>query len=401
MRHILFVDDEPKLLEGLQRMLRSQRNKWEMSFATSGDAALKLLEAAPFDVIVTDMRMPEMDGAALLTQVRDRFPNVVRMVLTGHTSLEASLRAVPVAHQFLVKPCDPGVLQVAVERACSLRALLRSELICNTVGAMQDLPALPKTYGALTSALGNPDFSMEQVAQIVEQDVAISAKVLQLVNSPLFGVSRHVATIRTAVSYLGINILKNVVLSVETFRAFEGGERVEGVSAQALHTHSYLAARIAASLPTEGHLKDAASVGALLHDVGILILMTRLPKHLARVMATVREQKRPMHRVEEELTGVTHAEIGAYLLGLWGLPYAVVESVAYHHNPARVPHQSFDPLATVYVASILAHEIEAASGTGGFLAFDALDMDYLNALGVAGQLPAWREIAKQVAEEND
>jgi DNA-binding NtrC family response regulator len=146
------VDDEPKILEGLQRMLRPQRQRWEMAFASGGEAALAQLEAAPFDVIVSDMRMPGMDGATLLTRVRDRFPDVVRMILTGHTSLEAALRAVPVAHQSLVKPCDASYLQVAVERACSLKALMGSDVLCRVVGSMRELPALPRTYAALMQA---------------------------------------------------------------------------------------------------------------------------------------------------------------------------------------------------------------------------------------------------------
>jgi HD-like signal output (HDOD) protein len=397
MKHILFVDDEPRILEALQRMLRPRRDEWEMSFAASGEAALNQLETGSFDVIVSDMRMPGMDGAELLTRVRDRFPGVVRILLTGYTSLEASIRAVPVAHQFLAKPCDPGVLQVAVERACSLKALLGSGLVRRTVSEIQELPALPRTYAALTQALADPDVSLNQVAHIVEQDVAVSAKVLQLVNSPLFGAARHVATVKTAVSYLGVNVLKNLVLSVETFRVFGEAEKVEGFSAEKLHEHAHRTARIAARLPTQGHLRDAAYVAALLHDVGILVLMAKLPKHFLRVMAGVREERRPMHVVEESLTGVTHAEIGAYLLGLWGLPFAIIESVAYHHAPMRVPHQGFDSLATVYVANLLAHEIEDSRAGESGLAHAELDSTYLEALGVAEQLPAWRQMAAEVA----
>ena len=141
MRRVLFVDDEPRILEGLRRMLRVQRQEWEMAFAPGGEAALALMEAAPFDVIVSDMRMPEMDGATLLTKVRDRFPQVVRIVLSGHTELSTTLRVVPVAHQFLAKPCDAGTLRVAIERACHLKGLLSDDSIRRTVGALRDLPS--------------------------------------------------------------------------------------------------------------------------------------------------------------------------------------------------------------------------------------------------------------------
>ena len=221
MRRVLFVDDEPRILEGLRRMLRSQRHDWELAFAPGGETALALMEASPFDVIVSDMRMPGIDGAALLCRVREKYPQVVRIVLSGHTELSTALRVVPIAHQFLAKPCDAQMLRVAIERACHLRALLSDEHIRRTVAALGDLPSLPRTYEALTQALADPDTSLQKVAKIIEQDVGISAKVLQLVNSAFFGVSHSMTNIQSAVSYLGINTLKSLVLSVEIFRAFQ------------------------------------------------------------------------------------------------------------------------------------------------------------------------------------
>lgn len=400
MRHILFVDDEPRALDGLQRMLRPYRDRWDVAFASSGPMALQQMEVLPFDVVVTDMRMPGMDGGALLTEVRNRYPGTVRMVLTGHTSLESALRAVPVAHQFLVKPCDPNMLQVAVERACSLQTLLGSELIRRTIGSMQSLPPMPKTYSGLVQALADPDSSLDKISHIIEQDVSISARILQLVNSPLFGMVQHISTLRTAVSYLGTEMIKNLVLSVETFRSFEGIQDLGGYTFERVHKHAYLTARITRRLPTQGHLKDAAGVAALLHDVGKLILMTHLPEHFKRVLESCRAQHRPMHEVEHELTGITHAEIGAYLLGLWGLPFSIVEAVAYHHTPSQVPHQQFDSLATLHVADVLAHENEGESGET-LVQNPVLDEAYLTSLGVQNQIESWRNLAARAAAEEE
>jgi len=400
MRRILFVDDEPHVLEGLQRMLRPQRQHWEIAFAPDGAAALKLLEERPFDVIVTDMRMPEMDGATLLTHVRDRFPGVVRMVLSGYTSLESALRAVPVAHQFLLKPCDPGLLRVTVDRACELKDLLGSNLILRTVGAMRGLPALPRTYAAMVQALSDPEVGLDRVGRLVEQDISLAARVLQLVNSMLFGLHHRVSTVRTAVSYLGTDIIRNLVLSVEAFRAFDGVAAIDGYSLEGIHAHAYLTARIASRLPIEKSVKETAGAAALLHDVGRLILMARLPKEFAGIAQFAREQGRPLHDVEREVVGVTHAEIGAYLLGLWGLPLPIVEAAAYHHNPSQVPHQVFDCLAAVHVADALAHTQESVPPSAGFTP-PSLDRQYLADLGVADRITEWESMAAEVAAEEN
>ena len=336
MTRILFVDDEIRILEGLQRMLRPQRKEWEMAFAPGGQAALTMLEASTFDVIVSDMRMPGIDGAALLETVRQKYPSILRIILSGYTELEASYRAVPVAHQFLLKPCDPDALRAAIERATSLVEVLNSKMLASLVGSLQELPSLPRTYAELRHALSDPDSSIDQVVRIVEQDVAITAKVLQLVNSAFFGVTREISDIRTAVSYLGMTILQNLVLSVEIFRTFMPKRPIPGFSLEEFHQHSQLTARIASEIGKKARISNAVAVAALLHDIGKLVIAERAPEHLTRAMQGVRQDRRPLYMIEEELVGVSHAEVGAYLLSLWGLPSPVVEAVAHHHHPERV-----------------------------------------------------------------
>ncbi|HEY3913919.1 MAG TPA: HDOD domain-containing protein, partial [Verrucomicrobiae bacterium] len=242
------MDDEMKILEGLQRMLRPQRQIWEMAFAPGGQAALGMLDAAPFDVIISDMRMPGMDGAALLKTVREKYPSVLRIILSGYADMEAAFNAVPVAHQFLLKPCDQDTLRTAIDRATSLSDVLNSKMLANLVGSIQQLPSLPQMCLELQQALADPDSSSRQVAQIIERDTAMSAKILQLVNSAFFGFVRNVSDIQTAINYLGISTLQNLVLSAEVFRVFHPVQSIPGFSLETHQSHSQLAARIAKGL---------------------------------------------------------------------------------------------------------------------------------------------------------
>jgi putative nucleotidyltransferase with HDIG domain len=397
MKRILFVDDEVKILEALQRMLRPQRAIWEMAFAAGSEAALGMLEAAPFDVVVSDMRMPGLDGAALLEIVRAKHPNILRIVLSGYTELEASLRAVPVAHQFLLKPCDSRALRIAIERGTSLLETLNSKLLIGMVGSMQELPSLPRTYSELRTALSDPQTSLDRVVHIVEKDVAISAKVLQLVNSAFFGVNHEVSDIKAAVGYLGMNILQNLVLSVEAFRMFKPSKLIPGFSLEEFHLHSQLVARIAAGIPAETGLPGATLVAGLLHDVGELVIAERAPDHLIRAIEGSRREGRPLHVVEEALIGVSHAEVGAYLLSLWGLPYPIVEAVAHHHHPGRVPAGKLDMIAVIYAADILAHEQLGGAPESNC---SPMNDEFLASLHVAQHLPAWRKMAEQVARNS-
>ena len=391
MKRILFVDDEVNILDGLKRMLRPMSHEWEMSFAPGGEAALSILEAATFDVIVTDMRMPGMDGAALLEVVRAKYPNMLRIILSGYTELQASLRAVPVAHQFLLKPCDPEMLRAGIARATSLGEALDSKMLTSLVGALRDLPSLPRVFSELKIALAQPNVSIEKISHIVEQDVALSVKLLQLVNSAFFGLARDVLDVKTAVSCLGMTVLHDLVLTLEIFRSFQPNEYVQDDYLLNFHQHSQLCARIAAGIAQKTQVSPAGVLAALLHDIGKLVIAERTPAHFARVVSQAAQEGVPVFEVEEKLTHISHAEVGAYLLSLWGFPYAVVEAVAHHHHPRRVPASGMDMVLLVYVANMLAHEREdLESGNPP----REVDLQLLKDAGVADHLPEWRKIAE-------
>lgn len=397
MRRILFVDDEPKILEGLQRMLRSQRREWQMEFASGGPAALAACESSPFDVVVTDMRMPGMDGAMLLAEVQERYPATVRIVLSGHTEREAASRAVRVAHQFLMKPCSTEILKSVIDRACGLRDLLMDETLRSVVGQIDSLPAVPSLYAELTEVLTDPDASPEEVTRVLARDMSMSAKLLQLVNSSFFGVSREVSSLETAVGLLGNQMVRQLTLSAEALQSF-GAHGVLEPFVERLHRHSSAVADLAARIVPERQLAQDAYVSGMLHDIGKLVLADRLPDRFLEVTAEAEREGLPVHVVEKRALGVTHAEIGAYLLGLWNLPFSIMAAAAFHHRPGDGESGRFDALAAVHVADALVHEI----GGGDSEVSDSgtlIDEEYLASLGVLDQLPGWRALAEQTLRE--
>ncbi len=398
-RTVLFVDDDANILEGLKTRLHRQRRKWDMKFAQSGKAALELLEKEPVDVIVSDMRMPEMDGATLLTRVRELRPKVIRIVLSGHAEMNTALQAIAVAHQFLNKPCEPGMIENVIERACKLQALISEESLMKTVGRIDRLPSMPKTYSQLVTALGNEKVRVEDIARIVKQDMAMCAKTLQMVNSAFFRLPRTISRVEEAVSYLGFSTIKQVVLAVEVFQGFKdkGNPRF---SLQALQTHALSVASLAATLFDEQQKREDAFVAGLLHDIGKLILMTELPDHVDRVVSEMDRLGCSMHAAEESVWGVTHAQVGAYLLGLWGLPYPIVEAVANHHAPQRVGPTELDLVGATYVSDLLVHEATAAreaqaQGLPSEKPKEEMDLAWLESLRVADRLAGWRETARR------
>jgi HD-like signal output (HDOD) protein len=395
MKRILFVDDEKMVLDGLRALLRPQRTQWEMVFVGGGAEALAELERAPCDVIVSDMRMPGMDGATLLREVQARHPGVVRIVLSGFAEMEMALRTVPVAHQFLTKPCDALVLENCIDRACRLQTTTGDVAVRRLAAGLQHPPVLPQAYFELTRVLADERSGVADAARVIEEDPELCAKVLQLVNSPFLGLAQRITGIAQATSYLGTNMLKNMSLAVQVFGGSHAESHAQSLWVHRLQRHSLLVGSIARRLLTVNRqLAEDAFIAGILHDIGKFALATEQPHEFAALQASATAKELPLWRFERDLRRATHAELGGHLLATWGLPYPVIEAVANHHVPARTPQKpGLDILTAVYAANILAHE-ESAAMEGDGHACAPLDLEYLMTLGLADRLPAWREVAR-------
>ncbi|HLJ96549.1 MAG TPA: response regulator [Gemmataceae bacterium] len=392
MLNVLFVDDEPKVLDGLRRMLRPLRREWDMAFAGGGREALAMLQQNRFDVIVSDVRMPEMNGVDLLHQVREIAPHTVRIILTGQSSQEALLKAVRVAHRQLSKPCDPEVLREAVRRSCALRQLLGQSTLLTLALRLETIPSLPSQYFEVVRELESSESSLQKVGQIVAKDAGMSAKILQMIRSAFFCQRTRELSPEEAVVYLGAETTKLLVLAANIFSHFEPA-LVQSFPLDALWAHSQATSQLAKLLAKTEQAEPLAvahaAMAGLLHDIGKLILAGYLPDQYRSVLIHAREERILLHDAERQIFGATHAELGAYVLGLWGLPEGIVEAVAWHHNPDHCPETAFSPLTAVHVASALLHEGVPETAWGPWA---PLCNTYLNRLELAGRLEAWRDL---------
>ena len=382
---VLFVDDEPNILSGLRRILRGQRNEWDMSFVESGQLAIETFVENPCDVIVSDMKMPGMNGAELLSQIQEKFPATIRIALSGETDSNMIYRCVQHAHQYLAKPCDAEALVSAVQRAFTLRELLHDDKLEEIVADMTSLPSMPEHYQKIMEEMQSDDPSLQKVGQIIETDVAMSAKILQLVNSAFFGLARHLSSPAEAAMYLGVDVLKSLVLTTGVFSQFEG-ENIDAVALKRIWNSSNelgpLAKEIAAQQSDQTIISDYALMGGLMADIGKLVMASNFPDKFAAVELGVTESGKRDFELEQELIGHSHCDVGAYLVGLWGLPNPVVECVAYHHSPVACVASGFSALSAVHIA-------EAIVSADGDESLPQLDKDYIDQLGVTEKIGDW------------
>ena len=408
MKHILFVDDDPMVLRGLRRAFSELEESWTADCANSGAEALQKLAGGHYDVLVTDMRMPGMNGAQLLAEVVQLRPQIVRIVLSGQADHELLVHCVNTAHHYFSKPCDPELLRTTVQRLFNLGQGVGDDRTRALVNRLPLLPSRPEIYQRLLTAIAEPNTDLESLGRLVESDQGLTAKVLKLANSSFFGFGHSVRSVADAVSLLGVDVLKSMVLSVQVFdfckHSAKAGLSIERLWARAQATAA--AARLIAheeGLPREQ--QEAAFTAGILHNCGLLVLAENLPDQVRAAIALARSQHQPLHSSELQTYGSTHAEVAGYVLDLWGLPKSIVEAVAGHLSGPGLPatlgaataNAPLDTLTLLHAAhGLVGERLTSIDG----IAETPLDLARLASLGLESRLPTWRDCIAETLSHN-
>ncbi|TLS66480.1 HDOD domain-containing protein [Mariprofundus erugo] len=397
--HILFVDDHPEVLNGLKRMCRSMRGQWEPSFANGGEQAISMMQADRFDVLVTDMRMPGVGGLEVLRSALSLQPEMVRIVLSGQYDTDDFIRSGWPAHRFLAKPCDADTLKGAINQVLVMRSLLDNQQLKGLIAGAERLPSLPGIYFDIEQELNREHASMQRVGEIISRDVGITAKVLQMANSPIFGCRRWIDNPEQAVVMLGADVIKALTLYIQACSAMPVPE---GISLQRIFAHSLIVARLAREIAAEqGQPKSVCSeafLAGMLQNIGSLVLLSSFPDTYLEIVARAEQQGRPVWELEREILGGNHAEIGGYLISLWGLSMPVVAAVAYHIHPSQCPYVE-KPFALTAVH--VANAIEKEPGINGAVINNEFDFEYLEQNGLLTSLASWQQLHQKIISANE
>ncbi|HNW33319.1 MAG TPA: response regulator [Candidatus Ozemobacteraceae bacterium] len=389
---ILFVDRDRNVLDGLKRLIRSMHLDWVTYYAATPAEAVSLMADIPLDVVVADLNLPPIYGGTLLKYAQEHHPEIARMILSAEANNESELllQSTQAAHQFIAKPCKAELLETAISRALQLRKLLKNPELLRVIGGIPHLPSLPPLYTELVRELESETTSMEQIGGIIAKDVSMTGRVLQLVNSAFFGLPRKISSPSEAALFLGANVLKSLVLYVRLFFTAPDSP-IPGLSLDEIWAHSSLAAVLAREIVrTQGggqRMADDAMLAGMMHDIGKL-LMLDVPGYMRPLLRRLNAGE-SFPEAEYAEFSVSHAEIGGYLLALWGFPDPVVEAVTCHHHPGMQIRKEFSPLTAVHVANaFLQNETEPP-----------LERSYITALGLESRTQAWLDACRQMLRE--
>lgn len=395
-KRLLFVDDNPNLLMGLKRSLRPMERQWEMEFVESGAAALQIMDRA-FDVVVSDMRMPGMTGLEFLNTVQERFPQTVRILLSGQSDRQSILDSAVKAHQYLAKPFDAHQLKALLSQTMALGDLLENTALKSFISRLSSIPSLPNLYMEVMDELRASDPSPSRIGAVIARDMGMTAKILQVANSVAYAARAEITQPEQAVLHLGIDTIQSLVLSLSIFSSLSSKQQAD-YSAETLWRHSNLTGEFCRAIARAEGI-NAVSRGVylsagLLHDIGKLIIASTDPSLHRMIADLARTEEKQDWEIEKQTLGCTHAEVGAYLLGIWGLPFPIVEAVAWHHRPSECLTNEMSPLAAVHVADLFAAGSypEPADGV------HRLDTAFLARIGRLERLEDWKDACGAVSE---
>ncbi len=399
MKRVLFVDENPTALAELRKNLESDAKLWDISFEENAKTTLARIEGGEkFDVIVCALTMKQMDGTQFLHAAREVDPSSVRMILSDDEGMQLMAKASGVSHQVIGRPCEPHVLRVLITRAMSVRENLASSPILSKLHKLGTLPSLPVIYQEIMRQMNSPDFSLAEVGATIEKDVALSAKLLQIVNSAGSGLRQEISSVPHAASMLGMEKLSAIVLVAEVFSTVQVKAMPRELSLDALWAHSLRVGEYAKKIalhevPDETTIVEQSFTAGLLHDIGLIILASNLAEELTKAFALAKQKKISLFQAEKEILGATHAQVGGYLLELWGLPDPIVEAIAYHDYPtglpeemypSEVPMSNFTALTAVHVANYFCEDSTDAEQVP-----TPVDDFFLERLGYTEKMGEW------------
>jgi len=346
---ILFVDENREQLTGLKKLLADDSDRWELFFVEDGLSALELLQDLMFDVIVTDIDMPIINGSQLLLLVKERYPLLIRIVLSNCTDQDKILRVAQLAHRYIPKPCSANTLRRTIDNTLYVYVVLDNDAIRKVLIQTVALPSVPTIYARLMEEMDNPEFSLQDAADLISQDVGLTVNVLKQVNQ--FGFENPIADIRQAVTLMGLEVIRAIALTTHIFHSI-GTVRIPTFSLDKLMQESMLTALFAKQIllvekaPQE--LIDYAFVAGMLHRLGTLVFVVNFPEKYTAVLDRVNTANRPLIQVERNLIGISHPKIGAHLLALWGMPEPILNGVAFYREPLIVEESGVGVVAAVY-----------------------------------------------------
>lgn len=386
-RRLLFVGGEDSWLGQTERDLACLQSNWKCERAADCGQAVEKWASGSFDTLILDGRVA--DGAKLFKTLEKELAQSICLVRCQTLDRAASAQWKGSGASLVPEDSDAATLLSNIKRSACLQDWMGNDAIKKLVTQIRKLPAQPKLHTDVTNELKSENGSMDVVGKLIAQEPVMSAKILQVVNSAFFGLTRELSDPTECVMVLGAERIKALILLAGVFSQYAAA-KCPGFAPEPVWGHSIqvgaFARAIALAETKNARTAEAAFTAGLLHDIGKLVLAGNLPEMYDTVQKLKVSKQITSREAELEILGTSHAELGACLLATWGLPLPILEAIAWHHEPARSDEKGFSLLAAVHAANVFAQESQAGNAPR-----DPVDIGYLMHSGLGDCRNRWRE----------
>lgn len=387
---VLYFDEADAGVAEFVETLGAAR-KWEITHATSRAEAAAIASKQPVDVAVIAGSLADIDSIDLAGEIGRFHPKLTVFILSGETDNKAARACSSGRYQWMDKPCDPVALISSIERMASLVSWLTNNTTLELVSDIHCLPAIPSNYQGVIRIIHSPTASIQEIGDAINRDMGMTSRVLQVANSAYYGYSKKITSPTEAILFLGVETVKSLIHYSHLLNNFPQLSSAD-VLFDRVWKHSMGVAAVARKitlLETRNEtLAEEAFTAGLLHDIGKLVLMSMRAQEYREVIRQAAARKGAPHMIERLKLGTTHAEAGAYLLSLWGIPYSILEAVAWHHYPDEAMDRKFSPLTAVHVANVF-ERVRQDPENARYA--PQLDYRYLAEVGVTERIEEWRK----------
>jgi len=332
-KSILFVDDEKNILKALNRAFIDEG--YNLYFAENGDEALNIVRNNKIDLVIADMKMPNMNGYELLKKIKEEQPYAIRIMLSGYADERLILKAIQtnLVKLYILKPWEDEKLKKLVKNIFEMKESLENKETLRLVSNIEYIPALKRVYHKLMEAIEN-DYDIDKIASIIEEDPSVAVQLLHVANSAFYNLKT--SSIKNAVVYLGMINIKNILLNTIVVSSMK-----DGYERNLLWKHSYIANKITIFIYNNilnKKVPDNYTSSGLLHNIGEIVLYWSYKEKYLQYIKDLFNQKNEgieIQKLERDYFGFSHCELGACLLDWWEFPYSLVEVAMFHHEPEK------------------------------------------------------------------
>lgn len=354
MTNVLFVLKDRSQGNLYSENIPAIDSSWSVNIADNTKDAVDFVRGNDIDVIICDDEVADSKGLDVISSCSHERPGVLSFLRKSNSPTKEESIALSEKKVFVLpENLEEEGIYSHISRRVLLKSLSENLNLLSVIRKMKKMPTIPQLYHQITRELRKEDGSIEFVAGLISKEPSMATRILKAVNSPAYVLGYEITEVVHALLFLGKEATQAQILADSVFNSYPN-QSVAGLNLQEVWKHSInvsaIARRISMSIDSNKKSAEIACTAGVVHDLGKVLMATNLPDHYQQAVNYAKEERVPLVQAEEKVFGTNHAQVAASLMGLWSIPFRILNSVAYHHNPTGTMKKPPTSAMALYIA---------------------------------------------------